>query len=143
MRVIVRRPARHAEAFITPCLSIGPMETCTTGSPIPTRLWPESALTNASTSTSAPLVDDGKSCTTGTAGRSARFATVEPILDFDPAVLAAWIADKDPEFLNIGADSKKGHLPEPSKAAILDFLDRLESARIRVRKKANLGRLMV
>ena len=56
MRVIVRRPARHAEAFITPCLSIGPMETCTTGSPIPTRLWPESALTNASTSTSAPVL---------------------------------------------------------------------------------------
>jgi protein gp37 len=71
-----------------------------------------------------------------------RFITVEPILDFDPPVLAAWIAEINPEFLNIGADSKMGNLPEPSKATILEFLERLKAAGIRVRKKTNLERLM-
>jgi protein gp37 len=71
-----------------------------------------------------------------------RFVTVEPILDFDPPVLAGWIADIKPDFLNIGADSKNRGLPEPSKATIIDFLDRLKAAGISVRKKTNLGRLM-
>jgi protein gp37 len=71
-----------------------------------------------------------------------RFVTVEPILDFDPAVLAGWIADIKPAYLNIGADSKMGNLPEPSKVTILDFLDRLKDAGITVRKKTNLQRLL-
>jgi DNA repair photolyase len=71
-----------------------------------------------------------------------RFVTVEPILDFDPDILARWIAEIKPEYLNIGADSKMSRLPEPSKATILDFLDRLKDAGIAVRKKTNLDRLM-
>jgi len=40
-----------------------------------------------------------------------RFVTVEPILDFDPAVLAAWIADIRPDFLNIEPTAKTGGCP--------------------------------
>lgn len=41
------------------------------------------------------------------------FITVEPVMDFDVDILACWIIDIKPDFLNLGADSKNHHLPAP------------------------------
>jgi protein gp37 len=71
-----------------------------------------------------------------------RFVTVEPILDLDPTELARGIAEIEPHFLNIGADSKGRGLPEPSKATIEAFLTALRERGIEIREKHNLARLM-
>jgi protein gp37 len=71
------------------------------------------------------------------------FVTVEPILDFDAPILAHWIAEIQPEFVNIGADSKGHGLIEPSAATIREFLKALDGYGIPVREKHNLGRLLV
>lgn len=71
-----------------------------------------------------------------------RFVTVEPILDLDPKELADGIAEIAPDFLNIGADSKKRGLPEPSAETIQAFLAALAARGVTIRKKNNLGRLM-
>jgi len=34
-------------------------------------------------------------------------------MDFDPEILAGWVFSAYPNFVNIGADSKWAHLPEP------------------------------
>lgn len=69
--------------------------------------------------------------------------TVEPILDFDPEVLAGWIEGINPDFLNIGADSKQSHLPEPTPEKVRDFIGMLQLGRgVEMREKRNLARLM-
>lgn len=68
------------------------------------------------------------------------FVTIEPIMDFDPEVLAGWVYDIRPEFVNIGADSKKSCLPEPSAEKVRRFLALLNG--IEVRQKSNLERIM-
>lgn len=73
------------------------------------------------------------------AGR--KFVTIEPVMDFDPDVLAAWLVDINPEFVNIGADSKRHGLPEPSWDKVEKLLARLKAAGIEVREKSNLDRL--
>jgi DNA repair photolyase len=72
-----------------------------------------------------------------------RFVTLEPILDFDAPILAQWITDIRPDFVNIGADSKQHGLPEPSEAEILELINSLKSAGIEVRLKHNLKRLLI
>jgi hypothetical protein len=69
------------------------------------------------------------------------FVTIEPILAFDLGVLAGWIADLRPDFLNIGADSKKRGLTEPTKAEVLALVAELRKAGIEVREKHNLDRM--
>jgi DNA repair photolyase len=70
------------------------------------------------------------------------FVTVEPILAFDVNKLADWIAEINPNFLNIGADSKKRGLPEPSKESVLAFIEALRARHIEIRQKHNLERLL-
>lgn len=70
------------------------------------------------------------------------FITIEPILDFDVDILASWIIDANPDFINIGADSKYNKLPEPSSEKILKLVDELNKNKIHIRKKINLERLL-
>lgn len=71
-----------------------------------------------------------------------KFLTVEPVLDFDVSEFAAMIAGALPEFVNIGADSKGHGLPEPSREKILALVDALQMAKVPIRKKINLSRIM-
>lgn len=70
------------------------------------------------------------------------FVTIEPIMDFDIDMLSAWIINLKPDFVNIGADSKGGHLTEPSAQKILEFIDVLNKNEITIKKKTNLDRLI-
>ena len=70
-----------------------------------------------------------------------KFVTIEPVLDFDVDIFAKWIADINPEFLNLGADSKNHHLPEPTVNKIFALVDRLKKYGIELREKHNLNRL--
>lgn len=69
------------------------------------------------------------------------FLTIEPILDFDLEELAAAVIQIRPEFVNIGADSKGHHLPEPTIEKIMVLVERLTSHGIEIREKHNLQRL--
>ncbi|MEN6421716.1 MAG: DUF5131 family protein [Smithella sp.] len=70
------------------------------------------------------------------------FVTIEPILDFDVDVLSSWIDQIRPEFVNIGADSKKHNLPEPSADKINALIAEIQKAGIEIREKHNLERLL-
>lgn len=71
-----------------------------------------------------------------------KFITIEPIMDFDVNVLAGWIKNIKPGFVNIGADSKHSGLPEPSKEKILELVAAIREAGIEIRKKVNLERIL-
>ena len=70
------------------------------------------------------------------------FITIEPILDFNLDILVKWIVSANPDFVNIGADSKRCGLPEPTKDKVLDLAEKLRSLGIVIRKKVNLDRLI-
>lgn len=70
-----------------------------------------------------------------------KFVTIEPVLDFDVNTLASWIARMNPEFLNLGADSKDHDLPEPTVEKIHGLVAKLAEYGIELREKHNLGRL--
>jgi DNA repair photolyase len=70
-----------------------------------------------------------------------KFVTIEPVMDFDVDILAGWIARINPEFLNLGADSKDNGLPEPSVEKIEALVAALAGAGIELREKYNLHRL--
>jgi len=70
-----------------------------------------------------------------------KFITIEPVLDFDVQILAAWIARIEPEFLNLGADSKDHNLPEPTVQKIHELVAALGQYGIELREKHNLRRL--
>lgn len=67
--------------------------------------------------------------------------TLEPIMDFDVKPLVELIRLANPDWVNIGADSKGHHLPEPSKEKILDLVSEL-STFTEIKQKNNLKRLM-
>lgn len=69
------------------------------------------------------------------------FVTIEPILDFDVQILAQWMIDIRPNFVNIGADSKRNRLPEPSWEKVESLIKTLKNEGIEVREKNNLNRL--
>jgi protein gp37 len=71
-----------------------------------------------------------------------KFVTIEPILDFDLEVLADWLLRLHPDFVNIGADSKGHGLDEPPAEKVRDLLAALSGARIEIRQKTNLARLL-
>lgn len=74
---------------------------------------------------------------------SPTFITIEPILAFDLDILAHWIMDINPTFVNIGADSKGRGLPEPSWQDIQMLIRILRESGIKVNEKSNLKRLEV
>ena len=69
-----------------------------------------------------------------------KFVTLEPICDFDVNELLLLIRMCKPDWVNIGADSKNHHLPEPSRAKVNDLIVELKKF-TEVRKKTNLERL--
>lgn len=72
----------------------------------------------------------------------ATFVTIEPILNFDVEELSQWIIDIFPKFVNIGADSKRNFLPEPSADKIRELIYRLNKTSVPIKKKINLERLL-
>lgn len=69
------------------------------------------------------------------------FVTIEPIIKFDLDELAGWISEIQPEFVNIGADSKNHGLPEPTIEEVDRLISKLKGWDIEIREKHNLGRL--
>jgi len=73
-------------------------------------------------------------------GKPQIFISIEPILDFDINTLIEIITHISPDFVTIGADSKKTRLPEPSPEKIHDLVTTLQTF-MDVRLKPNLKRL--
>lgn len=71
-----------------------------------------------------------------------KFVTIEPIMKFDVEPFIELLKLAKPNWVNIGADSKRHHLPEPTMKEIQAFVVELEIAGITIRKKMNLGRLV-
>ena len=69
------------------------------------------------------------------------FITIEPIMDFDVDLFSLLIIGANPNFVNIGADSKGHNLPEPSYDKVMDLINILTMFGIEIRKKVNLERL--
>ena len=67
--------------------------------------------------------------------------TIEPIMDFDLKEMVELIEYCTPNKVNIGADSKNNHLPEPSKEKLLALIDELQKFTI-IDRKTNLSRLL-
>lgn len=70
------------------------------------------------------------------------FITVEPIMKLGPKVFAKSIVDANPDFVNIGADSKGHGLLEPTKEDILEMVDIIRAGNIEIRHKENLSRIL-
>jgi len=70
-----------------------------------------------------------------------KYVTIEPIIDFDLIELVALIQMADPTSVNLGADSKNNHLPEPSKEKLLALIDELKKFTV-IDQKRNLKRLL-
>ena len=69
------------------------------------------------------------------------FITIEPILDFDLNAMVDLLKQCTPEQVNIGADSGRNNLPEPSKEKVLKLISELQKFTI-INKKSNLQRLL-
>jgi len=67
--------------------------------------------------------------------------TIEPILDFDLDEMVSLIRFCNPTKVNIGADSKNNHLPEPSKKKLLALSEELKKFTV-IDRKTNLERLL-
>lgn len=70
-----------------------------------------------------------------------RMVSVEPIMDFDVHVLTRRIQSIGPEFVSVGADSKRHSLPEPPGEKVRALVAALEEF-TEVRQKSNLSRLL-
>lgn len=70
------------------------------------------------------------------------FITVEPILDFNLESFLELFEYADPDFINIGADSKKSELTEPNGDKIRDLIQGIQELGIEIRSKHNLERLL-
>lgn len=66
--------------------------------------------------------------------------TIEPILDFDLDDLVDLVILANPEWVNIGADSKGHDLPEPSKEKVKSLIEALQE-KTDVKLKRNLQRI--
>ncbi len=69
-----------------------------------------------------------------------KMITIEPIMDFDLEILVHWIKLIKPEFVNIGADSTRNNLPEPSSEKVGKLIKELEKF-TKVNLKDNLKRI--
>jgi len=72
-----------------------------------------------------------------------KFITIEPMVKLgDAKSFASAIALCCPDFVNIGIDSKKSNLEDPTKEQILEFVAELQKLGVTIRKKTNLGRIL-
>ena len=70
-----------------------------------------------------------------------KYLTIEPILDFDLSEMIDIIREINPVQVNIGADSGRNNLPEPSKEKVLQLVSELQKFTI-IHNKSNLQRLL-
>ena len=73
---------------------------------------------------------------------SRNYVTIEPIMDFDLFEMLELIKRCNPTQVNIGADSGKNGLPEPSKEKLLQLIEGLNEFTT-IAKKRNLQRLLI
>lgn len=73
---------------------------------------------------------------------AATFLTIEPVLDFDVDGMLDLIDIARPAFLNIGADSKRCGLAEPSADKVLALIEGIRTLGIEIRQKTNLERIL-
>ncbi|HDY86640.1 MAG TPA: hypothetical protein ENH82_00820 [bacterium] len=71
-----------------------------------------------------------------------KFITIEPIMDFDFPALLSWINQINPDFVNIGADSKGRGMPEPRAKKVTQLIESMNHLGIEIRGKHNLERLL-
>lgn len=71
-----------------------------------------------------------------------KFVTIEPIMKFHLKELVYYLKLSGAKQINIGADSGKNNLPEPSKEEILELISELEKFTV-VKQKTNLKRLLI
>lgn len=69
------------------------------------------------------------------------FITIEPVMPGDMDRLIEWIELIDPEFVNIGADSKTGMKSAPA-GDILYLINRLKTAGVQINCKTNLNSIL-
>jgi len=69
------------------------------------------------------------------------FVTIEPIMDFDIDKFLDLIDEAEPNFINIGADSKYFKLPEPKWKDVEELMMSIRGRGIEIREKSNLERL--
>ncbi len=69
-----------------------------------------------------------------------KMISIEPIMEFQLDVLVHWIADIQPKFVSIGADSKGHNLPEPNWDKVQELIKELKKF-TEVKVKDNLMRL--
>lgn len=70
-----------------------------------------------------------------------KVVTIEPIMDFDLDELVRWMEDIQPEFVNVGADSKGNNLPEPPAWKVRELIKELSNF-TEVKIKKNLRRIL-
>jgi hypothetical protein len=70
------------------------------------------------------------------------YVTIEPIMDFDLLPMIDMIRRCRPKKVNIGADSGKNNLPEPSKDKLEQLISELKKFTI-IDNKTNLNRLLI
>lgn len=69
------------------------------------------------------------------------YITIEPIIDFDLVEFVSMIKSVAPLQVNLGADSGRNDLPEPSRGKILQLINELEEF-TEIHNKSNLHRLI-
>jgi len=67
--------------------------------------------------------------------------TIEPIMDFDEHIFLEMLREMKPDFVSIGADSKRSGLPEPSPEKVQRLIDGLQKF-TKIERKSNLARIM-
>jgi len=73
--------------------------------------------------------------------RGRPYITIEPIMDFDLSEFVDMLKSVNPKQVNIGADTGKHDLPEPSPEKVLALIDELKKFTI-VHTKNNLKRIL-
>jgi DNA repair photolyase len=70
------------------------------------------------------------------------FITIEPIMKFDLKEMIDGLVAVKPNFINIGADSKKCGLPEPTKDEVQALIKAIQQYGLNIRIKNNLERFL-
>lgn len=70
-----------------------------------------------------------------------RYLTIEPVMDFDLKEMIHLVRICNPVQVNIGADSGRNNLPEPSKEKIIALISELQKFTV-IDQKRNLKRLL-
>ncbi len=70
------------------------------------------------------------------------FITIEPIMAFDLNEMVGGLIAVHPDFINIGADSKRCGLPEPTAKEVQALIKSIQDAGLNIRIKNNLSRFL-